>query len=391
MARHLVLINEISDTRLQGGNKATLLQNGPTTYAAMHKLIAGAKFSINLETFTFADDAVGREFAAWLIERSQHGVQVNVIYDDVGSFGTPVSFFDRMRRNGIAVVDFNPLTGAVLGEAVENRDHRKLLIVDGKTAITGSVNITEREANDRATRFAGQTLGDDDVPWRDTDIEIEGPAVAQCQKLFVATWVHQTGKFLPPAVYFPQPNNRGTDLVEVIGSTPAVGFSDICYVMLAVLRHANNNIYIANAYFDPDRQFLRELKAAGRRSVDVELLLPHVTDHPIVRYAARGYYGGLLRANVRIYERLGAILHCKVATIDGVWSTVGTSNLDWWSITRDNEFNVVVVGHDFAEQVAAAFGKDRAKSQPITDKVWRGRPLGERVEEFWAELVKPWL
>jgi cardiolipin synthase len=394
MERHLRLIRAIAGVPLTGGNKVTLLQNGKVIYAAMERIIAHAKNSINLETFTFADDAVGRKFASLLIDRSRAGVRVNVIYDTFGSLDTPASFFDRMRRNGISVVAFNPLTGSNSGPAhdsMTHRDHRKVLVVDGRIAITGSVNIANEYANSRMKGFSTDALPTNKMFWRDTDVEIEGPAVAQCQRLFVAEWYGQTGKLLPPANYFPHLKAQGDQLVQVIGSTPQVGFSTIYYALIAAIQNAQRNVYIEDAYFAPGRQFLDILKAAARRGVNVQLILPHRTDHPIVLHAAQWHYGALLRSHVRIYERRHALLHSKTATIDNIWSTVGSSNLDWWSIARDNEINVVIVGHQFALQMDAAFADDREQSLHITRAVWSERSLTTRVDELCGWLVQRWL
>lgn len=393
MERHLRLIHAIAGAPLLGGNKVTLLQNGKTIYAAMERIISQAKNSINLETFTFADDAVGRKFAALLIDRSRHGVRVNIIYDSFGSMDTPASFFDRMRRNGISVVAFNPLAEAnsqSQDQSVVHRDHRKLLVVDGRIAITGSVNIADEYVNGRADELSNGAAPSE-MFWRDTDVEIQGPAVAQCQRLFVAEWYGQTGSLLPPADYFPHLKARGNQLVQAIGSTPQVGFSTIYYTLLDAVQNARKNVYIADAYFAPGRQFLERLKAAGRRGVDVELVLPHRTDHPIVIEAARWHYASLLRARVRIYERLHAVLHSKTATIDDIWSTVGSSNLDWWSIARDNEINVVIVGRSFALQMNAAFANDREQSLEITRSAWSRRPVTERFDEFCGWVLQRWL
>lgn len=394
MERHLRLIRAIAGAPLLGGNKVTLLQNGKAIYAEMEWIIANAKNSINLETFTFADDAIGRKFASLLIDRSRHGVRVNVIYDSIGSLDTPASFFNRMRRNGISVVAFNPIVSAhssVGRESLVHRDHRKLLIVDGRIAITGSVNIADEYANPPSRNSSDTNLPANKMFWRNTDVEIRGPAVAQCQRLFVDEWYRQSGKLLPPANYFPHVRARGHQLVQVIGSTPNAGFSAVYYVLMAAIQNAQKNVYIADAYFAPDRQFLDRLKAAGRRGVDVELVLPHRTDHPLVVEAARWHYGSLLRSNVRIYERLQAVLHCKTATIDDIWSTVGSSNLDWWSIARDNEINVVVLGRSFALRMDAAFANDREQSLEITRAAWSQRSLTERFNELCGWLFERWL
>jgi cardiolipin synthase len=390
---HLPLLEAIGGAPLAIGNRVTLLQNGPATYAAMRQAILQAKQSINLETFIFADDSVGRQFAALLIDRRRHGVQVNVIYDALGSLTTSQSLFDQMRAAHIAVVAFNPirLLPHLPSHSLEHRDHRKLLVVDGRLAITGGVNLTSDYTHGFSTSGRPRTGNGENLFWRDTDVEIQGPAVAQCQQLFVDTWFRQTGIALPKAEYFPAIPNQGSDLVEVIGSTPDAAVSAIYLTLLVAIHNAEKNIWITDAYFVPDHQFVTDLRRTARRGVDVELDLPHTTDHPIVLYASRSHYTSLLKSGVKIYERTDALLHAKTATIDGIWSTVGSANLDWWSFARDNEINVVVLSPSFARQMEMMFKADREQSEQIQLVTWRHRGLWERAHEWFARLIQPLL
>lgn len=390
---HLPLLEAIAGTPLVVGNQVTLLQNGPATYAAMRRAILQAKHSINLETFIFADDEVGREFAALLMDRSRNGVQVNVIYDALGSLRTSQSLFDEMRAANIAVLPFNPirLLRHLPGRSLEHRDHRKLLVVDGRLAITGGVNLTSDYTHGLSSGGRPQPNNGEGILWRDTDIEIQGPAVAQCQQLFVDTWFRQTGKLLPKAEYFPTLHRQGHDLVEVIGSTPDAPVSAIYLTLLVAIHNAQKNVWLTDAYFVPDQQFVRDLSATARRGVDVELDLPHVTDHPIVVYASRSHYTTLLESGGKIYERSDALLHAKTATIDGIWSTVGSANLDWWSFARDNEINVVVLSPSFAQQMEMMFKADREQSEQIELSAWRHRGMWERAHEWLARLIQPLL
>jgi cardiolipin synthase len=392
MLHHLALMQASGGTPLVAGNHVTLLNNGPASYAAMLAAIAHARQTINLETFIFADDTVGRRFADLLIERSRHGVKVKVIYDSLGSIDTPEAFFDRMRNRGIEVKAFNPPRFITSGRwrALEHRDHRKLLIVDNDIAITGGVNISSVYTQGLSGRSRA-LANDTDIFWRDTDIEIRGPVVTQCQRLFAATWLKLAGRRLPAVPYFTTPPVQGHDLVQVIGSTPSAGLSPIYLNLLAAIHNAQRNVWITDAYFVPDGQFRSYLRAAARRGVDVELILPSETDHPIVLYASRSHYGAFLKSGVKIYERQDALLHSKTMTVDGVWSTVGSANLDWWSFKRDDEINIVVLNHRFAAEMENSFKADREQSQPIVLASWRRRSLLERGHELLGWLVERWL
>jgi cardiolipin synthase A/B len=390
LQRHIGFEQAISDVPLVVGNKVTLLKNAGDTYRAMLTAIHGAQHNINLEMFIISNGQIGDMFANALIERAHHGVKVNVMYDGLGSFQTPASFFDRMRSNGIAVIAFNPLSPFEAKHwsfrNLAHRTHRKLLIVDGRTAFTGGINISEVYASG----LRGKERSTPPEYWRDTDIEVDGPAVAEFQKLFASDWHHQGGLPLDLRQYFPKVPVQGHQIVRVIGSVPEQ-FSLIYVDLISAVVNSETNVYITDAYFAPGHQMLRALEDAARRGVDVRLLLPSHSDEPFIVSAQRSHYHGLLKAGVKVYEWNGKMLHAKTATIDGVWSTVGTSNLDWWSIARDNEVNAVILGHHFGDEMNLMFKNDLEDSTNIELAQWRERPLAERLEEFFAELIQPLL
>jgi cardiolipin synthase len=392
LRRHLKVEAAISGAPLLGGNRVLLLQNGPAAYQAMFAALSTATNSINLETFIFTDDKVGRQFADLLIAARRRGVQTNVIYDGFGSMATSGQFFDGMRRAGVSVVEFNPLNPLRakrgLLKSVKQRDHRKLLIVDGKTAFTGGINIS----GDYEHGLSGRPRASD-VPemWRDTDVEIQGPAVNQLQRLFVAHWYEQTGHLLAVADYFPDADHPGATMVRVIGSTQDAGFSQMYVTLVSAIWHAEHRVYITTAYFAPDPQLLRALERAARRGVDVELILPRHSDYAVARYAAQTHYEELLTAGVRIYEREDVILHAKTATIDGVWSTVGSTNLDWLSFASDDEINVTILDPEFAARMEQAFAADREQSRQITLQSWERRSYRVRMRDWMAGSVESWL
>lgn len=387
--RHLAQVEEISGSPLMTGNKVTLLLDGPTTYKSMYAAIQGARNNINMETYSIEDDEVGRRFAAALIEKQKQGVQVNLIYDSVGSGDTSKEFFKSLADNGINVLEFNPLNPLILRKKWKvGRDHRKLLVVDGQIAFVGGVNISSVYSSGS---FSSKPRTKDTQPWRDTHLRIEGPVVSEFQKLFLATWGKQKGQPLASKFFFPKIGSRGNEMVRAIGSSPDEPYSLIYVTLLSAINSAETYTYVTNAYFVPDPRLLAALKGAAQRNVDVRLLLPDKTDSNLVFYASHSYYDELLSAGVKIYEREDALLHAKTALIDGVWSTIGSTNLDWLSLAYNQEINAVILGQEFGTQMGAIFDKDIESSRLVTLEKWRQRSIGPRLKELGARLLARWM
>ena len=383
--KHLALETEIVGSPLVVGNKVELLVDGPTTYDAMFAAIKNAKDHINMETFVIEDDEIGRRFAELLTQKQQGGVQVNLIYDSVGSISTPKEFFKPLQQSGGNVLEFNPINplNARKGWQVNRRDHRKLLIVDGKVAFVGGINISSVYSSGSFGR-SKPTKGK--IAWRDTHLRMAGPIVGEFQKLFIATWNEQKGGPLASKDYFSEPGSKGNEVVRAIGSSPEEPYSQMYVTLLSAINSAETQILLTNAYFVPDPKLLTSLKEAVQRGVDVRLLLPEKTDSVLVFYASRSYYDELLSAGVKIYEREGALLHAKTALIDGVWSTIGSTNLDWRSFTNNQEINAVILGQDFGQQMQTLFEKDMESSKLITLEAWRQRSIIARLKERSARL-----
>ena len=387
--RHLAQIEQIAGSPLIAGNKVTLLMDGPSTYKSMYAAIENAKNHINMETYSIEDDEVGRRFVDALVGKQKQGVQVNLIYDSVGSGNTPAEFFQPLLSSGANVLEFNPLNPLALRKGWEvGRDHRKLLVVDGKVAFVGGVNISSVYSSGS---FRSKPRTPDTDPWRDTHLRIEGPVVGKFQQLFLATWAQQNGEPLPVNNFFPKQGNKGSEIVRAVASSPDEDYSQMYVTLLSAIDGAETYAYITNAYFVPDLKLLAALKHAARRDVDVRLLLPSKTDSILVFYASHSYYDELLEAGVKIYERKDALLHAKTALIDGVWSTVGSTNLDWLSREFNQEVNAVILGQEFGAQMKAMFDKDIASSELVTLEKWRKRSIGARLKEFGARLCARWL
>lgn len=393
LEKQMVLEQAIAGSPLVLGNKVTLLQDGAQTYAAMFAAIRQAGDHINLETYIIEDDDIGRQFADLLLEQQGKGIQVNVIYDSFGAINTPKEFFERLTAGGIAVLEFNPLNPLSVKKAwqIDNRDHRKLLVVDGKIAFIGGINISSVYSSGsiprRGARAAPLQAGST-VPWRDTDLQIEGPVVAELQKLFMDTWEKQRGTPLAAKDYFPALKEQGKDIVRAIGSTPDDPYSLIYLTLISAIGNAEKHVYLTQAYFVPDPQLLQALVEAAGRGVDVKLILPSHSDSEIVFHAGRSHYSALLKAGVEVYERRGQLLHSKTVLIDGVWSCVGSTNLDWRSFLDNDEINAVVLGRDFAGQMQAMFAKDIEASQAIDLEQWERRSTLLRLKEWWSSLLQ---
>ena len=399
LEKQIVLEQAINDSPLIIGNKVTLLQDGAATYAAMFAAIRKAQDHINLETYIIEDDEIGRQFSDLLLEKQAGGVQVNVIYDSIGGIKTPKAFFKRLTDGGIQVLEFNPANPAtvIAPWLLNHRDHRKLLIVDGRTAFIGGINISsvyssgsvvKRSVTDSGTGTAATGPAGSKVAWRDTDLQIEGPVVAEFQKLFMETWVKQKGTPIAQKQYFPALQTQGKDVVRALGSTPDDPFSLIYLTLISAIGNAEKQVYLTNAYFVPDRQLLKALSRAAGRGVDVKLILPSHSDSQHTFHAGRSHYSNLLEGGVKLYERLGDLLHAKTAVVDGVWSTVGSTNLDWRSALDNDEVNAVVLGREFAAQMLAMFAKDLEASQAIDLATWERRSPMLRIRELVGRMIQ---
>jgi cardiolipin synthase len=409
LGRHLAIEQEITGAPLSAGNRVTLLENGPATYQAMFDAIASARSTIDMETYILEDDEVGHRFVDALVERQRAGVQVNLIHDSVGTIKTPATFFTPLTDAGIHVVEFNPVNPlhAKKGWELNQRDHRKLMVVDGRVAILGGINISAVYSSRGSSGSGGSgggsshgrkppdgdgTASSRDAGWRDTDVRIEGPAAAEFQRLFLETWKSQKGPELGDQGYFPEhPESPGHSVVRAVGSAPDEPYAIMFSALLSAINSAESTVHLTNAYFVPDPQLLQALEAAAQRGVDVSLVLPGHTDSWLVYQAGHHYYEPLLEAGVKIHERRGPVLHAKTAVIDGVWSTVGSTNLDWRSFHHNQEIDAIVLGPEFAGELEALFQSDLAGSEPITLAAWHRRGAGPRVEEMFARAWAYWL
>ena len=372
----------ISGTPFVPGNLVTLLKNGPATYAALRQAIENAKTRIDMESYEF-DGPVAQSFADLLLRKRAEGVTVRLIYDAWGSNDTPSTFFDRLRKGGIQVVEYSPFDPAKMNTLdINRRDHRKLLVVDGRLAITGGVNISQVYKNHRR----GNDAADPDLmAWRDTDVQIDGPVVPDFERLFIETWRGQNGPTItdPPRIALPP---QGDSEIAAIDGSPNTDHPAIYRTLLVAMSVARTSIHLTTGFFVPTPDLMNAFKCAARRGVDIRIIVPETSTSSLSVNAGRAHYTELLEAGVHIYERQHTVLHAKTAVIDGVWSAVGSSNLDWRSVVFNNEIDAIILGPHFGQQMETLFQHDESESIEIDPAKWRHRPLDERLHEFGARF-----
>ncbi|HEX3700583.1 MAG TPA: phospholipase D-like domain-containing protein [Phenylobacterium sp.] len=393
LKRHMAIEQAVAESPLVAGETTHLLRDGEATFRAMFAAIGAAKHHINLEYFIFEDvESDGVKLGDLLLAKRGEGVAVNVIYDSFGSSDTPTAFFDRLRQGGVNVVEYNPMNPlkSKAGYSPNDRDHRKILVVDGAVAIVGGVNLsTTYQAH--PTGKSGSPPGEPAEHWRDTDLEITGPAVARLQHLFFDHWREQHGPELQDLNWYPAIAPTGGAAVRIIGSSPD-GATPLYYVtVISAIRSAEKSVTASAAYFVPTPDEMDALTDAARRGVEVRLLLPDKSDSPNSIAVGHSHYADLLAAGVKIFETHDLVLHSKTVVVDGVWSAVGSSNLDHRSVIFNDEVDAVVLGSDTAQELEAMFADDWAAAHAIHRTTWSQRSLGARAKELYARVWEMWL
>lgn len=383
---------ERADAPLVAGNRVTLLVDGPQTLGAIRRAIENARHHIHIETYIFAEDRIGHDLRDLLIRRRQQGLEVRVLYDALGSRTTPAAFFEPMARAGVEVLPFRPLNPTrTMPWKLNNRDHRKIVVIDGRIAFTGGINFSGAYASSSRARPGPQT-GQEEA-WRDTHVQIEGPVASQFQKLFLAIWVRAGGQVdADSAQYFPPLAPSGAELVAAVATSGGDRHETAIYdTYVATIGRASRRLWMTQAYFAPDHVLRQSLIDAARRGVDVRVIVPSFSDSALIFHASRADYEALLAGGVRIYEQRYAMLHAKTMVIDTALSTVGSANFDIRSFLHNNEVNAVVVGSQFAQRMEALFERDLKDTRELRLDSWRKRPWLDRFKEFGSSLFSYWL
>jgi cardiolipin synthase A/B len=360
------------------GNCVTPLINGNQIFPAMLDAIRGARRTITFETFIYWSGEIGKAFAQALVERANAGVQVHVLLDWIGTGKMDKDVLRQMERGGVTVVKYHPLRWYNLGR-VNNRTHRKLLVIDGQVGFTGGVGI------------ADNWLGNAEDPghWRDSHFKVEGPAVAQIQAAFMDNWIETTAGVLHGNDFFPELKPAGSHQAQMFKSSTNEASESVRLMYLLSIASAEESVRIANAYFVPDDLAVKTMVAAQRRGVRVQIIVPgHYIDARVVRRASRSRWEPLLEAGVAIYEYQRTMYHTKVMVVDGMLTSVGSTNFDNRSFRLNDEANLNVLDERFAASQVRQFEEDKQQSKQFTLEDWRTRPWRERVVERLAGLLR---
>lgn len=355
------------------GNAVTTLRNGDEIFPAMLAAIRKAETNIDFETYVYWSGEIGREFATAIAERARAGVRAHVLLDWVGTQKMDKEALDTMRDAGVRVELYHPLKWYNLAR-MNNRTHRKLLVVDGRVAFTGGVGIAEE--------WTGNAQ--DPEHWRDTHFRIEGPVVAQMQAGFLDNWMKVTGEVDHGPDYFPPLSKAGDMDAQMFMSSPSGGSESMELMYLLAITAAERSILLEAAYFIPDELAIRALIEARQRGVDVRIIVPGpVNDAKVTMYASRSTWGPLLKAGARIYEYQPTMFHCKVLVVDELLVSLGSTNFDERSFRINDEASLNVYDADFARQQKQIFAEDEARSIEYTYEQWTARPWHQRLRE-WA-------
>lgn len=357
------------------GNSLELHVRGATLYPRMLEDIESARETVHLETYTFGNDGTGRRFAELLAARSRAGVRVRVIFDAVGSLDLDPSIVMGMRNAGVQTLEYHPVAPWRPRWAWNRRDHRKILVCDGKIGYTGGANITDENLPEE--------LGGGD--WRDAHVRVEGPAAYDLDRLFRSVWYAETRRWFAsegrPA------ERRGSSPVKIVHNHEILNRLAIREAYVNALRAAREDVSIANSYFIPDWRIRRSLAQAAKRGASVRVLVPGDSDVVQVKMAMRALYGSLLTRGVRLFEYQGPMMHAKAAVVDAQWCAVGSYNLDRRSLQHNLEVNLHTVDRAFALQLLQHFEQGVAGSREITLDDWRRRPLAQRLlDRFWLSF-----
>lgn len=360
------------------GNRIEDLQNGDEIFPAMLEAIRAATRTITFETYIYWSGDIGERFAQALIERAGAGVSVHVMLDWVGCDRISTALLTRMRQGGVDVERYHRVRWYTLGR-LNNRTHRKVLVIDGHLAFTGGVGI------------ADQWLGHAQDPshWRDMHFRVSGPVAAQMQAAFLDNWIKTTGRVLHGGNYFPDIEPTGTQATQMFISSPEGGSDSMRLMYLTAITAAEQRIDMEAAYFVPDRLMIRELIGARKRGVRIRILVPgtHI-DSKVVGIASKREWGALLESGVQIFVYQPTMLHCKMLIFDGYMTSVGSTNFDMRSFELNDEASLNIYDAPFAQRMTGIFERDLASSSPYTLEHWKRRRWRERFEEVIVNPVR---
>ncbi|WP_026021321.1 cardiolipin synthase [Paenibacillus senegalensis] len=375
------LLQSIPGSPITQANQSEIYSSGKETFEAMLKAMEEAEDHIHMQFYIFRADSIGRTFQQMMIRKAKEGVKVRFLYDGLGSYDLSSQFIRELKEAGVEVECFRPIRVSFFQKSMNYRNHRKIMVVDGRIGFLGGINVGDE--------YLGQDpkLGN----WRDTHMKVIGDSVYFLQHTFLEDWALVTGKKLKEASHFPEHHCEGDEQIQIIASGPDAHWDTILELYFGSISAAFRRIYIVTPYFVPDRSILMALKTAALSGVEVVIILPGITDHPLVKWASRSYLEELMHAGVRFYLYQSGFIHAKILIIDDTIASVGTANLDMRSFFDNFELNAVLFNKRSIYKLVRDFQLDLAGSKEITLSSFRRRPKLEKVKEMLARMLSPLL
>lgn len=374
------LLNRMKSSPLYGGSSVKFYSDGPSKFKDLFFELEKAQKHIHIQYYIFLDDDIGTKMRDVLVRKAAEGVEVRLIYDDVGSWKAKRSFFKDMQTKGVQVQPFLKVAFKILTSRVNYRNHRKIVVVDGKVGFVGGMNIADRY-------IKGVKFG----IWRDSHIRIEGKAVAGLQTSFLIDWYSSRREFLASDTYYPLLENRGDNMMQLVTSGPVGRFKDIHLGIIQAISNAKERIYIQTPYFVPTDALLQAVQMAAMRGVDVRLMLPRSSDTTFVHIASMSFLREILEAKVSVYFFEGGFLHSKLMSIDNSLTITGSANMDVRSFEHNFEIDAFIYNEDTCKEAQQIFHRDMEQSTLLDLEVWNRRPRIEKFKESVMRLFSPLL
>lgn len=374
---------------LTNGNAVELLPDGPSTYREMLRAIREATDHVHLQSYTFIDGEAAEQFVELLVEKAQNGVAIKILFDALGSFEISSDLISKLRNSGVKVRSFQRSLDLRFWR-MHQRDHRKMLVVDGQIGFVGGINITDEYLSEKSA-FDNSSQTPADRGWHDLHALTRGPVVADLQRLFLSVWLNMGRDVSVENRLFPALAQEGSCLASIVASDRLDSESRIVDGQIAAIQAATRSVLITHAYFVPPREFVDALTEAVNRGVEVTLILPSFSDNPPALYASHAHFEELLVVGIRIFQFKPSMLHSKTMVVDSLWLTIGSSNLDIRSLEHNNEANLVVIDANLAQEMTKRFTDDLEKSDEVILDDWLARSVFQRIKERAALVLKYWL
>ncbi len=385
LARHMKKLRNLvfyhARAPITGNNSTEIYTDGSDHFATLKEELKKATHHIHILYYILRDEGIGKEVQQILIDKARHGVEVRVLYDGVGSHKLSQAYIRELQDAGVETAVFLPVVFPYLNSKINYRNHRKIVVIDGRVGFVGGMNIGDEYMGKGELGY-----------WRDTHMKVTGDAVYQLQLIFFQDWYVATNQFMSDLTYFPEQEKRGgNEQIQIVASGPDYDWEFILHAYFLMITNARHYIYVTSPYLIPNESILAALKTAALSGVDVKLILPSFPDHHIVFWGSRSYFEELLESGVKIYEYEKGFIHAKTIVVDGEIASIGTANMDLRSFEYNFEVNAIIYHGESIATLEKNFFDDLMHCREVSYREIKNRPLGRRLKESGARLLSPLL